>query len=89
MKEFASRGTEFLPLRAVHYYIENQIYHIRLLPLNVAILITHVRYCVMGATPMVERLSGICESKRKGHSFQGNRGTKAALGNGEHIFFLF
>ena len=37
---------------------------------------------------MVERLSGICESKGKGHSFQGNRGTKAALGNGEHIIFI-
>ena len=28
-KEFASRGSEFLPLRAVSYDMENHLYHIR------------------------------------------------------------
>ena len=28
-KEFASRGSEFFPLRAIHYGMENHFYHIR------------------------------------------------------------
>ena len=31
---------------------KNHFYHIRLPPLNVFIFITHVRNCVMGATPI-------------------------------------
>ena len=32
--------------------MENHFYHIRGPPLNVTIFITHVRNCVIGATPM-------------------------------------
>ena len=56
-KEFAPRGSEFFPLGAVPYGIENLFYHIRLPPLNVTILIMHVRNCVMGATPMLDSLN--------------------------------
>ena len=38
------------PLRAVSYGMENHFYHIGCPPLNVAIFITHVHKCVMGAT---------------------------------------
>ena len=44
-KEFAPRGSEFFPLRAVPYGMENYCYHKRWPPLIVTIL--------MGATPMV------------------------------------
>ena len=53
-KEFAPRGSEFFPLRAVPYGMENHLYHIRRPPLNVTIFITHVRNCVMGATPDID-----------------------------------
>ena len=51
-KEFAPRGSEFFLLRAIHYDMINHFYHIGWPPLNVTILVTHVRNCVMGATPM-------------------------------------
>ena len=51
-KKFAPRGSEFFSLRAVPYVIENHFNHIRSPPLNVTFFITHVRNCVMGATPM-------------------------------------
>ena len=41
-KEFAPRGNEFFPLKAVPYGMENHFYHIRLPPLNVTIFILHV-----------------------------------------------
>ena len=44
----ALKGKNLLP-----YGMENQFNHIRLPPLNVAILITHVRNCVMVATTMI------------------------------------
>ena len=47
-----TRVSEFFPLKAVPYGMENHFYHIRWSPLNVTILITHVCNCVMGATPM-------------------------------------
>ena len=40
------------PLRAVPYGTENHVNPIRRPPLNVTIFITHVRNCVMEATPM-------------------------------------
>ena len=52
-KEFAPRGSEFFPLRAVAYGMGNHFDHISRPPLNVTIFITHVHNCVMGATPMV------------------------------------
>ena len=52
-KEFAPRGSEFFPLRAVPYGMENHFYNIGLPPLNVATYITHERKCVMGTTPML------------------------------------
>ena len=52
-KEFAPRGSEFFPVRVVPYGLENRFYHIMCPPLNVTIFITHVRNCVMGATPML------------------------------------
>ena len=51
-KEFAPRGSEFFPWRVVPYRMENYFYHIRWPPFNVTIFITHVRNCVIGATPM-------------------------------------
>ena len=36
-------GNKFFPLRAVPYAMENHFYHIRWPPLNVTILIAHVR----------------------------------------------
>ena len=47
-------GSEFFPLRAVPYDMENHFNQIRWPPLNIPIIITHVRNCiiVMGATPM-------------------------------------
>ena len=51
-KEFAPRGSEFLPIRAVPCVMINHFYYIGWLPLNVTIFITHMRNCVMGATPM-------------------------------------
>ena len=53
-KEFASRGSEFFPLRAISYGMKNHFYHIRLPPLNVTVFITQVRNCVMGATPIAQ-----------------------------------
>ena len=50
-------GSEFFPLRAVLYGMENHFYQIELPPLNVDIFIMHVRKCVMGATPMTRQLS--------------------------------
>ena len=47
MKEFAPRGSEFFPLRAVPYGMETHFYHIKCY-----FFITHVRNCVLGATPM-------------------------------------
>ena len=52
-REFASRGSESFPLRAVPYTIEKHFNHIVWPPLNVTISITHVRDCVMGATPII------------------------------------
>ena len=46
------RGSEFFPLRAVPFGMENHFYHIRWPPLNNTIVITYVRNCAMGATPM-------------------------------------
>ena len=50
-----SRGSKFFPLRLVPYDMENHFYHIRWPPLNVTIFNTifntHMRNCVMGATP--------------------------------------
>ena len=46
MKEFARRGSEFFPLRAVPYYMEKRFYHIRGYPLIVTILLR------MGAATM-------------------------------------
>ena len=51
-KEFAPRGSEFFPLRRVPYRMENNFYHIKWPSLNVTIFITHVRSCVIGATPL-------------------------------------
>ena len=42
-KEFAPRGSEFFPLKAVPFGMENHFYHIRLPPLNVPFLL---RMCV-------------------------------------------
>ena len=50
MKESAPGGSEFFALRAVPYSMEITLPH--LVTLNVTIFITHVRNCVMGATPM-------------------------------------
>ena len=60
MKKFSSitslfKGSEFFPLRAVPYGMENYFYNIRWPPLNVTIFITHVCNSVMGAAPM-----GLC-----------------------------
>ena len=51
-KEFAPSGSEFFHLRVVPYSMENHFWHIRLPLLNVTIFITHMRNCVMGASPM-------------------------------------
>ena len=56
-KELAPGGSEFFPLRAVSYGMENHFYHIRWPLLNVTIFIMHVHNCVMGATPMNTILS--------------------------------
>ena len=45
--------SKFFPLRSVPYGMINHFYSIWWPPLNVTIFITHVRSCVMGATPMV------------------------------------
>ena len=37
------KGSEFFPLWAVPYCMENHLYHIKWPPLNVTIFITHVR----------------------------------------------
>ena len=63
-KEFAPRGSEFFPLRAVPYGMENHFYHIRWPPLNVTIFIMHMRNCIMGATPMSVSKRG-CRILRK------------------------
>ena len=52
MERFAPRVSEFFPLRAVPYGMEDYFYHIRWPSLNIAIFITHVRNCVMEATQM-------------------------------------
>ena len=52
--DLALRGSEFYPLRAVPYGIENHFYHIMWSPLNVTIFITHVRNCVIEATPVAD-----------------------------------
>ena len=52
-KEFACKGSDFFPLRAVPCGMINHFYHIGWPPLNVTIFITHVRNCVMGATRMM------------------------------------
>ena len=54
-KEIAPRRSEFFPLRAVHFAIENHFYHIRLPPLSV----THfLRTCsTMETMPMVSKLA--------------------------------
>ena len=44
-EEFAPRGSEFFPLRAVPEGMENYINHIRGAPLIVTIFITHV--CIL------------------------------------------
>ena len=52
-KEFAPRGSEFFPLRAVPYGVENHFYHItRVTSLECYYFFTHVLNCVMGAMPM-------------------------------------
>ena len=51
-KEFTRRWSEFFPIRAVPYVMINHFYHIGLPLLNVAIFMTHVGNCVIGATPM-------------------------------------
>ena len=50
--------SEFFPLRAVPYGVENHIYRISLPPLNFTIFITRVRNCVMVATPMYHIYQG-------------------------------
>ena len=50
---FFLKGSKFSPLRAVPYGMENHFYHI------VAIFITHVRNCIMGATPMIKQMTGV------------------------------
>ena len=50
MERIFSRS-EFFPLRAVSYGMENHFYHIRRPSLDVTIF-TSVRNCVMGATRM-------------------------------------
>ena len=47
------RKSEFFPLWAVLYSMENQFYHIKWPPLNVTILLHKCVTCVMGATPMI------------------------------------
>ena len=51
-KEIAPRGSKFFSLREVPYGMEIQYYRIWQFPLLCTISITHVRNCVMGATPM-------------------------------------
>ena len=53
-------GSEFFHLRPVPYGMENQYYHIRWLPLNNTIFITHVRNRVVGATPMDQAMKNEC-----------------------------
>ena len=48
----APRGSEFFPLRAVPFGMENQFHHIRWPPLSVTIFITHVHNYIMVATPI-------------------------------------
>ena len=50
--ETSLKGKNLLqePLRAVSHGMENHFYHIGCPPLNVAIFITHVHKCLMGAT---------------------------------------
>ena len=50
-KEFAPRGSEFFPLRAVPCGMENYFYHSRW-PLLDVTFFTHVRNCLTGATLM-------------------------------------
>ena len=64
MKEFAPIGCELFHLRAVPYGMENHYYHIRWPPLNITILITQVRNCVMGATPMDHAMYNECYTIR-------------------------
>ena len=52
-KNLLPEGANSFPLREVPYGMENQFYHIRSPPLNVTIFITHMRSCVMGASPMM------------------------------------
>ena len=54
-KNLLPEGAIFFLLRAVPYTMENHFYHIRWPPLNVTICITHVRNCVMGATPVMNQ----------------------------------
>ena len=51
-KEFAPRESQFFPLRAVPFGMENHFYHIRWPPLNVTIFNMHVCNRLLGATPM-------------------------------------
>ena len=51
-------GSEFYPLRAVSYGMENHFYHNRWPPLNVTIFITHMHYCIMAARPMHKSKQG-------------------------------
>ena len=77
-KEFAPGGSELFPFRAVPYTLENQFYHNIWPPLNVTIFNTHMRMCVMGATPMREfnkRLpTYICPT----HIYGGQKGTRGS-----------
>ena len=59
--------SEFFPLRAVPYGIENHFHHIRLPPLNVTIFITHVRSCLMRATPMDRQINTYFDYGRNIH----------------------
>ena len=62
-KNLLPGGSEFFPLWAVPYSMENHYDHIRWFPLNVTIFDTHVRNCVMGATPMFfSKIDGVKES---------------------------
>ena len=65
-KEFAPRGNEFFPLRAVPY--RNSLLPHWVTSLDCYYFITHVRNCVMGATPMPVFLSSGTEVYLNGNS---------------------
>ena len=52
-KNFAPKRSEFFPLRAIPYDMENHYYHIKWPPLNVTIFIIIVLNCGMGAVNAV------------------------------------